>query len=184
MGDIIQSKEDLEALYKTEDPWGYRTNPEDLKRREIILSEIPVRDYATALDIGCGEGFLTCRLPAKSIVGADVSATAIQRAQRNPENAHCSFLAAGLFELPQKLAGFRNPGQFDLILITGLIYRQYFGESHVLIYDTVDRLLAPEGVLITSHIDEWYRARFPYLMLNYVLFNYREYTQRLEVYTK
>jgi len=190
MSVTIQSKEELESFYATEDPWGYRSNPEDLRRRDIILAEIPQREFAHALDIGCGEGFLTCRLPAASVIGADLSATAIERARARPENAHCSFVASGLYDLPGILAGPEKPtgappsGQFDLVLITGLIYPQYFGRAHTMVYDTVDRLLAPGGILVTSHIDDWYRASFPYLLLNRVFFNYREYTQRLEVCVK
>lgn len=186
MSVTIQSQDELESFYATEDPWGYRSNPEDLRRRDIILSEIPQLKYLKALDIGCGEGFLTCRLPAAAVVGSDLSARAIEHARHKPENAHCTFVAAGLFDLPHALSSATDDpaARFDLILITGLIYPQYFGRSHILVYDVVDRLLAPGGILVTSHIDDWYTARFPYLMLNQMFFNYREYNQRLEVYVK
>lgn len=180
MAGIIQDKCELESFYATEDPWGYRSNPEDARRRDLILAELPPRRFRNAIDIGCGEGFLTCRLPADHITGADLSENAIRHARQHPENEGCEFIAAGLLDLPGVLDG----RQFDLVVITGLIYPQYFGRSNILIYEAVDRLLEPGGILLTSHIDEWYRARFPYLLLRYSLFPYREYSQRVEIYVK
>ena len=50
----LQSKYEIEKWYENKDPWGYKNNPEDLKRKAILLSVIPRRRYRKVLDIGCG----------------------------------------------------------------------------------------------------------------------------------
>ena len=69
-------------------------------------------------------------------------------------------------------------------MITGVLYPQYIGESKSLVYRIIDDLLAPDGILISVHINEWYSARFPYLRLKESYYSYREYTHLLETYVK
>ena len=57
-----QTKQELEDWYKKNDPWSYKTTNDDIIRKEKILSLL--ENYNTALDIGCGEGFITTDLPA------------------------------------------------------------------------------------------------------------------------
>lgn len=175
---FLQPIEDLEGFYQQSDPWQYETTPDDQKRKEIILSEIPEKKYNHVLDIGCGQGFITRDLPGKHLLGVDISANAIQQAKLY-ENERINFIQSSLFELPHKLKD-----KYDLILITGVLYPQYIGNSHSLIYSIINKLLLDEGILVCCHIDEWYQARFPFLMLEYYLFEYRKYNQRLEVYVK
>ncbi len=72
----------------------------------------------------------------------------------------------------------------NLIVITGVLYPQYIASSIRLIYLLIDRQLAPGGILLSSHIFDWYKSRFPYLTLSREYFPYREYSQVLEVYSK
>ena len=72
----------------------------------------------------------------------------------------------------------------DLIVITGVLYPQYIAESIRLVYVLIDRLLKPGGILVCSHIYEWYKVRFPYLTVSREYFAYREFSQVLEVYCK
>ena len=58
----MQTKQELEDWYSVEDPWHYKTTDDDLYRKNTILSILD--NYETALDIGCGEGFVTTHLPA------------------------------------------------------------------------------------------------------------------------
>ena len=62
---MIQSSDDLDKWYGQADPWGYESNPDDLKRKALLLSELPVKDYQRVLDIGCGHGFITRDLPGR-----------------------------------------------------------------------------------------------------------------------
>ncbi len=175
----LQSLEDLEKWHSRNDPWGYENSDDDAKRRNILLSEIPERKYNKVLDIGCGQGFITKHLPGKKIVGVDISRNAIKFAKKNIKKRHIVFLALDLFDLPNNLED-----RFDLIIITGVIYPQYIGKSNTLVYKIIEDLLLDGGVLISVHIDEWYNARFPFLLLSETYYQYKEYTHKLEVYIK
>jgi len=72
----------------------------------------------------------------------------------------------------------------DLIVITGVLYPQYIAKSIRLVYVLIDQLLKPGGILLCSHISDWYRSRFPYLTLSREYFAYRDFSQILEVYSK
>jgi trans-aconitate methyltransferase len=174
----IQRVQELENWYATEDPWGYETNPDDLKRREYLISELPQKDYCNVLDIGCGEGFITGVLPGVNIVGIDPSQAALAYARK--KHPDISFIRGGIFEVPE-LFGTKG---FDLMVITGVLYPQYIGHSETFIYSLIDEHLAVDGVLVSVHIADWYSARFPYPMISSVLYPYREYIHSLEIYAK
>ncbi|NJR39567.1 MAG: class I SAM-dependent methyltransferase [Leptolyngbyaceae cyanobacterium CSU_1_4] len=181
---MLQPLEELENFYQQEeDPWSYETTPDDAKRRSIIVSEIPERSYGKVLDIGCGHGFVTRELPGEDILGVDISNNAIQQAMKlsvhQSKAKRLRFLNASIFELDAVLSE-----TYDLVVITGVLYSQYIGESKTLVRQIVDKLLNSNGVLVCSHINDWYSMRFPYLLLESYFFEYREYTQRLEVYVK
>ncbi|MBU0647695.1 class I SAM-dependent methyltransferase [Patescibacteria group bacterium] len=175
---MIQSKAELEDFFKQHDPWGYEENKDDARRKDVLLSEIPDREYNKVLDIGCGHGFITRDLPGKNIVGVDISDNAVKQAGKYA-NDRIGFMQADVFELNDKL-----PDKFDLIVITGVLYPQYIGNSVNLVYLIIDKLLKPDGILVSVHIDEWYQARFPYLLLKQYFYDYREYSHRLEVCIK
>jgi 2-polyprenyl-3-methyl-5-hydroxy-6-metoxy-1,4-benzoquinol methylase len=180
---MLQPLEELEQFYSKNDPWGYETNSDDIKRRNIILSEIPDRQYQNVLDIGCGHGFITRELPGNKITGVDISVNAIAQANLDREKQNIrkdiNFIQSSIFDLTAKVSN-----SYDLILITGVLYSQYIGDSKNLIYQILDRMLADDGILVCSHINDWYKLRFPYLMLENYYFEYRQYTQCLEVYVK
>jgi 2-polyprenyl-3-methyl-5-hydroxy-6-metoxy-1,4-benzoquinol methylase len=180
---MLQPIEELEQFYTEKDPWGYETNADDIKRRNIILSEIPDRQYQNVLDIGCGHGFITRELPGTNIRGVDISVNAIAQAKLDLEqqniNKNIDFIQSSIFDLTAKISD-----SYDLILITGVLYSQYIGDSKNLIYQILDKILVDDGILVCSHINDWYKLRFPYLMLENYYFEYRQYTQCLEVYIK
>lgn len=174
----LQPLQDLEAWHAHQDPWEYASHPDDKRRLEILLSEIPRRDYRRVLDIGCGQGFITPHLPGKEIIGVDVSANAIQWARRQ-ESDRVKFVQASIFDLTR-----RHLDTFDLVVITGVLYRQYIGQALSNVYLEIDQMLAADGILISVHIRDWYRARFPYLLVTRHDYPYREFTHQLEVYAK
>lgn len=174
----IQDLKELEEWHKQQDPWSYENDPEDLKRKNILLSEIPAGTYDNVLDIGCGQGFITRHLPGRKIIGVDISHSAIQNA-RKFENDRVSFMQSSLFELNNKF-----DFKFDLIIITGVLYPQYIGQSLNLIYLIIYNILKPGGLLISVHIDEWYRARFPYMTIVDYIYDYKTYVHKLEIYCK
>lgn len=176
---MIQSKEELERWYSTSDPWDYDVHPDDEKRRDMLLSELPDRPYTDVLDIGCGNAFITRNLPGCNVLGMDISEAAITYARQFQDDRR-KFISGSIFNLNHLLPG----RTFDLVVITGVLYPQYIGKAHNLIYLLIDSVLAKDGILVTVHIDEWYRARFPYLMMTSHFYDYREYLHRLEVYVK
>ncbi|RMG03040.1 MAG: class I SAM-dependent methyltransferase [Nitrospirae bacterium] len=177
----MQSRKELEEFYGSEDPWGYDDNPHDRLRLNTLLSALPERSYRNVLDIGCGNGFVTVNLPGDRVTGVDISENAIKYArERSRHLSHISYLQASLFDLPFMSFDCR----FDLIVITGVLYPQYIGESKLLIYQICDDLLDGDGVLVSCHISEWYSCRFPYITIHREYYPYREYTHLLEVYYK
>lgn len=160
----MQSKEELEHFYTNPDPWKYRTTPDDLKRKaELImaLSEVnSFTEYDRALDIGAGEGFVTCSIPAKEIHGIEISDKA---ASRFPENVK-RVLAPCL----QK---------YDLVMTTGTLYPQY---DHEQIRDwIVDS--ASKHILVAG-IKNWLIDYQFGKVIYEKEFAYREFTQRLIIY--
>lgn len=174
---MLQKIEDLEQWYKTEDPWGYNNNSHDTFRKEILFNEIPKIEYENVLDIGCGQGFITKDLLGKNLYGVDISESAIKYAKENCPGVN--FQLGSIFEI-DKLFDF----QFDLIIITGVLYPQYIGNSCSLIYLLIDKILKKNGILVSVHINEWYSAQFPYFKINQLFYDYREYIHNLEIYTK
>ncbi|MBC7967317.1 MAG: class I SAM-dependent methyltransferase [Fuerstia sp.] len=67
-----------------EDAWGYLKNPLHSERLARILARVPAKISGTVLEVGCAEGFVTRQLSprATQVVACDLSAEAIQRAQR------------------------------------------------------------------------------------------------------
>lgn len=175
---MIQNKKELDDFHSVLDPWGYENHPDDRMRKEFLLSEIPHGNYKNVLDIGCGQGFITNNLPGENIFGIDISSEAIKNAKKYCAK-NIKFYQGSIFEIDQ-LFDF----QFDIIYITGVLYPQYIGDSNNLIYLLVDKVLKEGGVLVCVHIDEWYKSQFPYLKLNQVYYNYRNYNHNLEIYIK
>lgn len=179
----IQPAQELEQFYAQEDPWRYDENPDDRRRLDEIRGLLGGRRFRRALDIGCGNGFVTTTLPAEKIVGIDLSQAAIawarKRADALPDADRFEFEALSVFDI-----GKLEEKSFDLVVITGVLYPQYIGKSFSLIRLYIDRLLQDGGVLLSCHIDEWMRFRFPYTLIDQSIYPYREYTHRIEVFIK
>ena len=102
----MQTKEELEHWYAVPDPWLYKQTPDDEERKNLILDFLPLK-YQRALDIGCGEGFVTTDLPAIEIHGIEISDNAARRLPWNVKRVHS----------PE--------GLYDLVMTTGTLYQQY-----------------------------------------------------------
>lgn len=179
----IQKPEELDAFYADPDPWGYRSNVDDDRRRMELMSVLPRRNYARCLDIGCGNGFVTFYLPGEEVVGIDLSQKAIQwaseRAAEQPRPERFRFEAMSLFD-----PALKGLGRFDLVVVTGVLYEQYIGKGKSVVRALVDDALEEGGVLVSCHIRDWAPLRFPYSLLDMTMYPYREYTHQLEVYRK
>jgi len=174
---MMKSKQDLDAWYAQPDPWGYATHPDDSLRMARFLASLPGRQYQRAIDIGCGNGFLTRAIPADTVLGVDVSEKAIAYATDSVRKPNVRFEAASLFDLSAD-----RLGPFDLIVVTGLLYPEYVGSSYHLAERVLRDLARPGGVVISCHIAEWRRRSLPFSLLRKTLYRYREYTHCLEVF--
>ncbi len=173
-----QTQQELDDFYATPDPWGYYDNPHDINRKARILAALPHLDYQNALDIGCGNGFVTNDLPAKRVIGLEFSERAVAWASEHAA-PQVEYRQGSVFDIPDL-----NLPLMDLVVITGVLYPQYIGKSLNLVYVLIDRILKPGGILLCSHIYEWNQERFPYLTISREYFAYRDYSQVLEVYVK
>ena len=123
----------LDKFYKKPDPWGYQTNPADAERKRIIIERLnEYGPFMRALDLGCGEGWITADLPVPEIWGWDISAVARSR------------IPAGV-NVPDRLDDIA--GKFDLILATGVLYDHYSPES---LFDVIARCAS--RIVLTCHI--------------------------------
>lgn len=174
-----QSKQDLERFYARSDPWGYFSNEHDISRRQALLTELSRFDLGRVLDIGCGNGFITESIPAREVIGIDISGAAIKEARERTRSGSIGYREGSLFDMPSL-----ELGRFDTVLITGVLYEQYIGNSLPLVYQLIDEALTGGGLLVSVHIESWYLARFPYALLRSVRYRYREYMHLLEIYRK
>lgn len=156
----MQSKADLEQFYATPDPWGYQTTKDDLLRRKRLLRACGWRKYERALDLGCGEGFVAAKLPARQIFGIELSDTAASR-------------------LPSNVTRIMEPaGKYDLIVAAGVLYGQYDHEQL-----TKWIMEHASGRVIVAGIKDWLIDALPKDRLKAEKsFKYRDYEQVIKVY--
>lgn len=157
----MQSKQELEDWYSEPDRWGYFNNPEDLKRLKKILAILGwgKKRYSKAIDIGCGEGFITQHLPADEIYGLDLSDNATNR-------------------LPSNVKAVKEPqGKYDLVISTGTLYAQY---DHEAIYKMI-MSCASEYILIAG-IEDWLIPKDFGTPIEVQSFPYREFKQKISIY--
>lgn len=178
----MQGQEDLDDFYKESDPWGYFSNPDDKTRLEAILETIPRRKYASTLDIGCGNGFVTVGLPGSKVMGIDLSSNAVIHAEKYAKSVGsiAQFEQLDVFDVDNR---YKNE-QFDLVVITGVLYDNYIGKAKSLIALKLDNILAPNGIIMLVHIREWLKFAPPYSLIDRQIYNYRSYEHLLEVYQK
>lgn len=112
------SVEDLDRFYEKRDPWGYQVNPADIERKRIILARLrEIGEFDKALDIGCGEGWITKDLPANKIYGYEISQKACKR-------------------FPENILQWEPDLSYDLVITTGTLYENY---DWVHIVSTINR---------------------------------------------
>ncbi|MGF1563546.1 MAG: class I SAM-dependent DNA methyltransferase [Geminicoccaceae bacterium] len=142
-----QQKAALEKFYEREDPWQFSQTIEDQVRTSIILDFVRHGQFRRALDIGCGEGWLTKVIAGhvEHILGFDLSERAINRAiAKDIPNA--TFFAHDLRELAALESG------YDLILCSeSLYYLADEAERRSAVAAMYD-LLTDDGLVIVSSI--------------------------------
>ena len=113
----------FEEQWKKGDPWRFDSSPWEKRRFDHLLGVVADRRYPRVLEIGCGSGHFTERLLplADSLLGLDVSPTAIEAAQArfvsSPFASRLELRAQNIFE-----AELRGAGPFDLVVLTETVY--------------------------------------------------------------
>lgn len=175
----IQSPKEIEEFYKKEDPWGYKRNESDKMRKRKIIGALELvqaqfnLQFKKALDIGCGEGWLTEDLPAEEVIGIDISKTAIERANKN--NRKGIYFAVNINKDPLPL------NKFDLIITTGVLYPWYIKEE---VLDKIERALKKGGIWLSCHIKEWNCYKPNLKIIFKEEFDYRDYKEELIIFKK
>lgn len=153
----MQTKQELENWYNKPDPWFYQTTLDDKNRKDLILSLLDT--YDTALDIGCGEGYITKDIKAKKIYGIELSDNASSR-------------------LPNNVNRLLKPnGKYDLVMTTGTLYTQY---NHTQIKNWVHE--SARNHILVGGIKDWMIWSDFGKIIKEIEFDYREYKQIIRLY--
>jgi peptidoglycan/xylan/chitin deacetylase (PgdA/CDA1 family)/2-polyprenyl-3-methyl-5-hydroxy-6-metoxy-1,4-benzoquinol methylase len=135
-----------EAIFSTIDPWDYGNTYEQTKYDQT-LEMLPPQPIRRALEIGCAEGRFTAQLAPRvgTLVAADISTTALGRAQARCEDFHyVTFARLNLWKDAL-------PGKFDLIVCSEVLY---FAKDRLQLRRfsrKVAKHLKPGGHFLTAH---------------------------------
>jgi SAM-dependent methyltransferase len=140
---MMRSNEDtkkwVEEKYAKPDPWGYQRTEDDSERRARVIAACillaPQGAFRKALDVGCGEAWITAGLPAEEKFGLELSDAA---AARFPEDV------TRVLEI--------EDGAFDLVVSTETMFEHYDWQA---ISDSIIRAVAPGGVIVTCNNTKW-----------------------------
>lgn len=165
----IQPYEEIESFYEKPDPWGYKTRPDDIVRRDIMLELIPKEiNYVTTLDIGCGEGFITEELPGSFVTGVDISKNAIARAKGN-ERVSYQVKNINDWDIEER--------KYDLVTCSGVLYPHYITDA------TLQKIIkATNKILISCHAREVGKVEIPLEPIDQKTFTYDGMVEDIFVY--
>jgi hypothetical protein len=179
----MQTKEEIEKHYEIPDPWGYQTNPDDIERKERIIEVIKKFDPYPffALDVGCGEGWITKDIPATIKYGYEMSDNAISRL---PKNVIPFILDETTDEISEYKLGYhiQTLNGFDLVIATGILYGHYNYRHFINIINKY-----AGNLIVTCNIKNWEVKEIDQIQATQIYeeeFPYREYVQKLRVFKK
>jgi 2-polyprenyl-3-methyl-5-hydroxy-6-metoxy-1,4-benzoquinol methylase len=147
-----RARAELERWYaRAPDPWHYASSLEERERYATALEMIdgsgPER-VASAVEIGCGEGLFTERLAERcdSVLGLDVSRTALERARRRCGHLdHVRFATWDARVDPL-------PGEYDLVVCMDVMDDLHRPTVQRRAMGAVDGAVAPGGRLLVSAV--------------------------------
>jgi len=108
----------------------------------------------TVLDIACGAGYGSYLLSsdAAAVTGIDINAATIQKAKKNYDGSHLSFITGNVENIPCPDASFDVAVSFETL--EHII-------DHEKMLSELKRVLTPEGILILSTPDKLYYSDKP-----------------------
>ncbi|KQT68934.1 MULTISPECIES: PIG-L family deacetylase [unclassified Aureimonas] len=116
----VPGPEHFARLYAGDgDPWHVRSSAYEADKRAASLAMLEGRRYASALEAGCGEGFLSRGLVeagiAGAILGVDREPAIVERARARTTSPDVRFAVGAMPDaLPE--------GAFDLVLLSEVLY--------------------------------------------------------------
>lgn len=125
----------FERLYRsTSDPWGARTSWYERRKRQLLLSALPLERYKHGFEPGCGNGELTISLlnRCEQLTAADFSGTAINLCRAAVSNEHRSRLNLHRLQVPEEWPQVPSGG-FDLLFVSELAY--YLSDSGLAVFN-------------------------------------------------
>ncbi len=138
-----QSHAEIIAGYEREDPWGYKTSAADLERKKKIIDVCrmqlpPGKKFKRALDVACGEAWISADLPAEKIYGWELSPEATRR------------FPANVIPVTITPAGSSGHREHDLVVCTGALYGHYDWKELARVVCAFS-----SKVIVTCAIAEW-----------------------------
>jgi trans-aconitate methyltransferase len=137
----------FEQLYAGDsDPWKFVSSAYERKKYAATLAALPVDHYPRALEIGCSIGVLTHQLAPRCgrLLAIDAAGAPLSEARRRCQDcAHVEY--AQMF-----VPGDWPPGEFDLILLSEVVYYLEAGDVSKLA-TRVAKALAPQGNVVLVH---------------------------------
>lgn len=137
----------FDELYRwAEDPWGFEHRWYEERKRALTLAALPQRRYGSAFEPGCSIGVLTEALATRCdvLLASDPSEQALTAARRRMAGAPHVVLRR------QALPGGWPPGEFDLVVLSELLY--YLDPQDLAdVAGRAVRSVAAGGTLLTVH---------------------------------
>jgi len=146
----------FDEMYATApDPWGFENRWYETRKYDISVAMLPQQWYDSGFEPGCSIGVLTERLATRChrLLACDAAPAAVRGATARTD--HLPQVQVEQRILPSGWP----PGQFDLIVMSELLY--YFGDDDLRqVIDLATSALRPGGSLLAVH---WQRpvAEYP-----------------------
>lgn len=159
------------------------TQSDDYRFESFVLSEIPARKYARALVLSGERYFNLPKNIAKIFFSHNFlkDTDIITKQPKQPDDVVRNILT--VCESTEVMDTFQTV-EFDLIIISDLLYPEYIGESKLICAQSIVDKLEENGVLLSVHEDRRYALRFPLFITDEYYFDYDNKRYLLEVYTK
>jgi 2-polyprenyl-3-methyl-5-hydroxy-6-metoxy-1,4-benzoquinol methylase len=147
------SAEHFQQLYQQDaDPWKVRQRWYEHRKRSVVLACLPDQRYRRAFEPACGNGEFTAVLAqrAEHLTASDMSPEAVRLTRQRLQREHASDASRVTLECQRMPQDWPENGEFDLIVISEMLY--YLDEAELLrLRQRCVNTLAPGGTLLLCH---------------------------------
>jgi cyclopropane fatty-acyl-phospholipid synthase-like methyltransferase len=134
----------FQRIYEaSKDPWNYQNSDYEKAKRDATIAALDGRRFRSGLEVGCSIGELTHRLAdhCDQLLGVDFVDDALTQARVNCGNQ--AWVSFRNVQVPLKWP----KGQFDLIVLSEMLYFLSFEDSLSLV-SLCKRCLTADGVIL------------------------------------